>query len=71
MSIQALKEEVIALSKAEQAELMHFMIELLATDNFQFSDEWQEELERREIALENNTSVGKPAREVLAKYKTR
>ncbi len=71
MSIQAIKEEVIVLSKAEQAELMHFMIELLATDNFQLSDEWQEELERRETALEKGTSIGKPAREVLGKYKSR
>ena len=68
MSIQAIKEEVIVLSKAEQAELMHFMVELLATDDFQLSDEWQKELERRETALENGASVGKPAREVLAKY---
>jgi len=68
MSIQAIKEEVTALNKAEQAELMHFMVELLATDNFQPSDEWQAELEEREAALDNGTSVGKPAREVLAKY---
>jgi hypothetical protein len=69
MSIQAIKDEVIVLSKAEQAELMHFMIELLASDSAQLSDEWQEELERREAALENGTSVGRSAREVLAKYK--
>jgi predicted Holliday junction resolvase-like endonuclease len=68
MNIQAIKEEVTVPSKAEQAELMHFMIELLATDNFQLSDEWKEELEQRETALENGTSVGKSAREVLAKY---
>ena len=70
MSIQAIKKEVVALSKAEQAELMHFMVELLATDDFQLSDTWQEELERREAALENKTSLGKPAREVLEKYKS-
>ncbi len=68
MSIQAIKEEVIVLSKAEQAELMHFMVELLTTDNFQLSKEWQEELEQREVALENGTSVGRPAGEVIAKY---
>jgi len=67
MGIQALKKEVSKLSKAEQADLMHFMVELLATDGFQLSDEWQAELIRRETALEHGTSVGKPAREVLAK----
>lgn len=68
MGIQAIKKEVSKLSKAEQADLMHFMVELLATDGFQLSDEWQAELNRREAALEHGTSVGQPAREVLAKY---
>lgn len=70
MSIQAIKEEVTTLSKAEQAELMHFMIELLTTDNFQLSDEWKVELEQREAALDNKIAVGKPARKVLEKYKS-
>ena len=68
MSIQVIKEEVSKLNKAEQAELMHFMIELLATENFELSDKWKAEINRREEALHSGKSVGKPAKEVLAKY---
>lgn len=68
MSIQVIKEEVSKLNRAEQAELMHFMIELLATDNFELSTSWKTELDRREEALEKGKSIGRPAKEVLAKY---
>ena len=47
---------------------MHFMIELLASENTSISEEWQEEINHREEALNNGTSVGKPARQVIAKY---
>ncbi len=70
MTVQLLKKEVRKLSKAEQAELMHFMVELLATDDFELSEEWIAELDRREKALKDGTSVGKPVGDVLAKYKT-
>ena len=69
MSIQGIKEEVRKLSRSEQAELMHYMIELLATDDFELSEAWKAEIDRREAALDSGESVGKPAREVLAKYK--
>ena len=68
MSIQTLKEEVSKLDKAAQAELMHFMVELLSSEDSEISDSWKEEIDRREKALKNDTSVGRPAREVLAKY---
>jgi hypothetical protein len=68
MSIQEIKIEVSKLNKAQQAELMHFMIELLATDNFILSEDWKVELDRREKALDDGTSVGRPAKEVIAKY---
>lgn len=69
MSIQGIKEEVRKLSRSEQAELMHYMIELLATDDFELSEAWKAEIDRREAALDSGKSIGKPAREVLAKYK--
>lgn len=68
MSIQEIKDEVRKLNKAEQAELMHYMVELLASDDFELSDEWKAELDRREKALDKGASVGRPAREVIAKY---
>lgn len=68
MSIQEIKDEVRKLNKAQQAELMHFMIELLASDDFELSDKWKAELDRREKALDKGTSVGRPARDVIAKY---
>ena len=71
MSIQAIKEEVSKLSREEQAELIHFMVELLAKDEFQLSAAWKEELGRREQALDKGESLGKPAREVIAKYTAR
>lgn len=68
MTIQAIKEELTKLNKAEQAELMHFMIELLASDDFQLSEEWKQELDNREEALDKGTSIGRPAKDVIAKY---
>ena len=47
MSIQAIKEEVSKLSREEQAELIHFMVELLAKDNFQLSEARKDELGRK------------------------
>ncbi len=71
MTLQSLKKEVSKLSRKEQAELMHFMIELLSGDPFTLSQEWIAELDKREKTLEEGASVGKPAREVLAKYKAK
>jgi putative addiction module component (TIGR02574 family) len=71
MSVQAIKEELRKLSRAEQAELMHFMVELLASDDFVLSEEWRAELDRREEALDNGASVGKPAKDVIGKYASR
>ncbi len=68
MSIQEIKKEVRKLKKAEQAELMHFMVELLASDDFELSEEWKAELDRREEALDKGTSVGRRAKDVIAKY---
>lgn len=68
MSIQHLKEEVRKLSKAQQTELIHFMIELLASDDFELSEAWKAELDRREKALDKGTSVGRSAKDVIAKY---
>ena len=69
MHIQAIKEAISKLSRVEQAELMHFMIELLAKDDFQLSEAWMEELSRREDALGKGESIGKPVRDVLSKDK--
>ena len=69
MSIQGIKEEVRKLSRSEQAELMHYMIDLLTTGDFELSEAWKAEIDLREAALDSGKSVGKPAKEVLAKYK--
>jgi len=71
MSIETIKDKVSQLDKAEQAELMHFMVELLAAQDNELSETLKKEIDAREIALENGTSVGKPAREVLSKYSKR
>ncbi len=68
MGIQEIKKEIRKLNKIEQVELMHFMIELLASDDFELTDGWKAELDRREEALDKGASVGKPARDVIAKY---
>ena len=39
--VVVLKEEVPKLSREEQAELIHFMVELLAKDDFQLSEAWK------------------------------
>ncbi len=71
MSFQAIKQEVIKLDRAKQADLMHFLIELLVSEKFQLSDEWKKELADREEALKAGTSIGRPARDVIAKYTMR
>ncbi|MGB0864375.1 MAG: addiction module protein [Saprospiraceae bacterium] len=68
MGIQNIKIEVSQLPRNEQAELMHFLIDLMSNDAFLISEGWEKELNNREESLENGTSVGQPAREVLAKY---
>lgn len=68
MSIQTIKEKVIQLEKADQIDLMHFMIELLTSKDFKLSDDWKSEIEERIKSLENGTSVGRSARDVIAKY---
>jgi hypothetical protein len=40
----------------------------IASDDFELSDEWKAELDRREEALDKGASVGKPAKDVIAKY---
>ena len=68
MTIQTIKKEVQNWDKAQQADLMHFLVELLTNDQFQLSENWKNELAKREEALNNGTSLGRPARDVLAKY---
>jgi len=69
MKIQTIKEEIRKLSRREQAEIMHFMIELLAGDDLILSEAWRKELEKREKSLDNDRSIGKPFKDILLKYK--
>ncbi|MFT4760613.1 MAG: hypothetical protein ACI9XO_003284 [Paraglaciecola sp.] len=71
MTIQKVKTEIQNWDKMQQADLMHFLVELLTNDKFQLSEAWEKELDKREEAHKNGTSVGRPAREVLAKYTSR
>ncbi|MEL6719759.1 MAG: addiction module protein [Bacteroidota bacterium] len=68
MSLTAIKSSISELSPRERAELMHFMVDMLAEETLYLSENWKTELDAREIALKNGTSVGKPVRDVLAKY---
>lgn len=70
MTVQLLKEEVRKLTKSQQAELMHYLVELLTAEEFVLSEEWKEEIYRREQALNDGTSIGPPAKDVLNKYKS-
>ena len=68
MGIEALKEELQKLTKVEQTEVMHYMVELLAGDNFKLSDAWKKELDRRKASLDDESSIDQQARDVLNKY---
>ena len=70
MNVVAIKEEIQKWDKAQQADLMHFLVELLSNDKFQLSDTWKNELDKRMEALNNGSSSGRSARDVLAKYAT-
>ena len=71
MSLQAIKKEISKLDKVEQVDLMHYLMSLLTDGTVELSPDVRAELDRREAALEAGMSVGKPAREVIAKYLTR
>jgi len=68
MSLQDIKNVVRELPKSDQAELIHFLTDLLADDSFILTKEWKEELATREEALKNGDSIGRLAKDVLAKY---
>ncbi|MEN0004035.1 MAG: addiction module protein [Bacteroidota bacterium] len=68
MTMQSLKTEVSKLTKLEQTELIHYLVELVASESMDLSDELKEELDKRAQALADQTSIGRPAREVLKKY---
>ena len=68
MTIQTIKKEIQNWDKIQQADLMHFLVELLTNDKFQLSEGWEKKLNKREEALRNGTSVGRSAKEVLARY---
>ncbi len=71
MGIEKIKKEVFRLTRSEQIELIHFVIDLLSTDDFELSDEWKKEIDRRVDALIRGTSIGRPARDVISKYKSK
>jgi putative addiction module component (TIGR02574 family) len=68
MSLAAVKSTIVELSAQEKAELMHFLVDMLAEETLYLSEEWKEELTSRAYKLEHGISVGKPIREVLKKY---
>ncbi|MEM8528417.1 MAG: addiction module protein [Bacteroidota bacterium] len=47
MSIQAIKKEVNHLSKSEQKELLHYMVEVIAGANDELSLAWKREIDDR------------------------
>jgi len=71
MTLQIVKEEVQKWEKSLQADLMHYLVELLAKEKFQISEEEKKELNKRVQSLKNGTSVGRSAKDVLSKYGSR
>lgn len=67
MRLQIIKKEVSNLNKREQEELLQFIFELLGNDDFYLSNDLKKEIDKREEALKNKTSIGRPAREVIIK----
>lgn len=56
--------------EAALAELLKLALGLInEEEDFQFSDQWKAEIDKREAALEDGSSVGRPLKEVLAKYR--
>ncbi|MEM9888333.1 MAG: addiction module protein [Bacteroidota bacterium] len=53
MSIQTIKQEVGFLSKLEQKELLHYMIEVVAGESDELSQTWKKEIDRRIEAYKN------------------
>jgi Mor family transcriptional regulator len=68
MSLVAVKENIVNLNPQERTELIHFLVDLMEGELFYLSDAWKQELEAREKRVFSGASVGKAARDVLAKY---
>ncbi|MEM8524690.1 MAG: addiction module protein [Bacteroidota bacterium] len=68
MNLTDVKQNIIELNSEERAELIHFIVDLMEGEVFYLSDAWKAEIEERERKLKQGLSIGKPAREVLAKY---
>ncbi len=48
-----MKEQIVSMSKQEQADLMYFLVELMTGVPFQLSNEWKSEIDVREATLES------------------
>lgn len=68
MTIEKIKEEVQNWDKAQQTDLVHYLIELISNDKYQLPENWKKEIDRRMDNYEKGVTVGIPAREVLAQY---
>ena len=76
MSTLELKGGLIeAIAKINDAEVLSKLLRLALDsiheeeEDFQLSEAWKVEIDQRDAALEDGSSVGRPLKEVLAKYK--
>ena len=76
MSTLELKGGLIeAIAKINDAEVLSKLLRLALDsiheeeENFQLSEAWKAEIDQRDAALEDGSSVGRPLKDALAKYK--
>ncbi len=70
-TLQDLKDASAALPSPQRAELAHFLLQSLETEEDGWAEAWREELSRRLQDIRSGQLVGVPAEEVLNRLRER
>jgi putative addiction module component (TIGR02574 family) len=68
-TIEQLKTKASALSSVDRADLAHFLLSSLESEEAGHEDEWKTEIARRIAEIRSGKAKGRPADEVLAELR--
>jgi len=70
-TIEQLKSKASCLSTSDRAELAHFLLNSLETEEGSHDEAWREEIARRVAEIRSGQAKGRPAEDVLAELRER
>ncbi len=68
-TLQELKTAAAKLSQEQRAELAHFLLESLDSEDVDWEKAWEDELDRRLEEIQSGKAVGVPLEDVLRKLR--